>query len=256
MKHRRTRKKVGMQGNLLSVIPAVMIVLLLTVQNTQVPPDATKDRSTLDLSDLNTVQIDTVYGTRRAYTDLEYNYRVRVKDGATWPIKYNWTIDEDLQTAGNNIVHQFKRPGKFPIDVVVSNEYGEDTARIWVYVIDRTIVRPPVADVESTPESNDAVPDIKSVAVQLVPSDVPVEGTYFSWAVETYLSRLSAQSALSHYVDMGLPNVRVYEDDAGSGSTAFRVLVGKYVTQQKAIKGKEKLESLVERPVSLITIRG
>ena len=140
--------------------------------------------------------------------------------------------------------------------MVVSNEYGRDSERIWVWVVDRTIVRPSVAASEAGGKNGPGLEEINTISVQLAPSDVITEGIYYSWAVETYLSRLSAQSATREYAQLGLSHVRVYEDDSGSGSTAFRVLLGRYGTQKQAVIRKKNLESLVERPLSLITIRG
>ena len=97
---------------LFSIVPGAVLILLLSASEL---PGLVTDPSIgarQNLEDLNLVQIDTLYGSRRVYTDMEYNYRVRVKDNATWPIRYDWTIDEEIQTSGNNIVHQFTRPGK------------------------------------------------------------------------------------------------------------------------------------------------
>ena len=243
---------------LYSLVPGVLILLVLTGKlNTDAAlHESLQSELRLTQAPKIAVRIDTVYGNRRVYTGDEENYRVRVNERASWPIKYEWILPGGIQTSGNNIIHKFEKFGKYQIDVVVSNRYGKDSARIWVYAVDRDVLLQKTAQRADSKVSPKVIRDDAAVEIRVLANDLVVEGTYYSWVVETYLNRIKAERALRSYTELGLSNLRVFEDVSGSGSTAFRVVIGKFKTQRRAVTQKNSIERSVRRSVSLITIRG
>jgi len=204
--------------------------------------------------DPRAARIDSVYGRRSLLQSQEENYRVWISPKSYWPVSYEWDMGDGTRTVGNNVVHLYRRPGKYRLRVTASNPFGTDTTSFWVNVSD---VRQIAADGDVSEDGRSeesAARRESAAAARTVAASDEVGESYFSWVLETHLSRASAEIALRAYVGSALDQVRVFVDDQGPGSVAYRILAGKYATRDRALPTKKRFEEITGRPVTIIAI--
>lgn len=199
------------------------------------------------------VRIDSVYGSRRLVVGEEENYRVRLRADAAWPIQYEWNMGDGVRAVGNNIVHAYEEPGHFMVKVAVRNQYGADSTWIIVDVVPRDALVVSTMPVSGASSGSPADASTGN-GVANSEEDAQDPNRYFAWVIESHIERSSAEAAVRKYQGLGLSNLRVYRDTSGSGSDAFRVVVGRYTSTRLAVVDRTVVESKSQRPAWLLTI--
>jgi len=206
--------------------------------------------------DPRAVKIEEVYGSKTVYVDQEENYRVRIKDGAYWPITYHWDMGDGTKTVGNNVVQKYDRSGRYEVVVRVRNAYGADSTRFFVNVLNEVPVAAVSGDAGSmAPSAPDARDSAGRERAGTRDNDRSEEGTYFSWVLETHLTRLAADNAARRYSNASLDEVRVFVDAGGRGSVAYRVVTGSFLSARSALAARSEIVKKSGRHPSLITVR-
>jgi len=206
--------------------------------------------------DPRAAKIEEVYGSKNVYVDQEENYRVRIKEGAYWPITYQWDMGDGTKTVGNNVVQKYDRPGRYEVVVRVRNPYGADSTRFWINVLNKV----PAAAVSGNAGDGAGTADRDSrdsfarERAATGDTDRP-DGAYFSWVLETHLTRLAADNAARKYANMYLDEVRVFVDASGPGSVAYRVVAGNFLSERSALAAKAEIEKKSDRHPSLMKVR-
>lgn len=207
------------------------------------------------------VRIDTLYGSRNLVVGHEENYRVRIQPDAAWPVIYDWDMGDGVRSRGNNVVHRYQKPGYYTLRVVAHNRYDADSTF--------TVIRVRPANASSTgrvvfpaPEptrtagSRSASRDVGNDESSSGSADAsPISSEYYSWLLESHFSNAAAQAALKRLRTEGIGSARVYVDRSGSGSVAYRVVVGSYTSTRSALMDRPDIQEKAGRSVSLFTIR-
>jgi PKD repeat protein len=170
-------------------------------------------------------------------------------------------MGDGTKAVGNNIVHHYRRPGTYAVKVRAVNPYGQDSYELVVDVrAERNILAASLADGATRERRVAAARNGGTVAatndVVGMSRSPRTSGSreYYSWVIETHLDRSNAERAVSVYKDSGVENVRVYIDRSGVGSTAYRVVQGKYSNTRRALNARGQLERIAKRRLSLIAI--
>lgn len=199
------------------------------------------------------VKVDSIYGGRQLVVGQEENYRARLKSDAAWPVAYEWDMGDGIRAMGNNIVHFYESPGHYLVKVIARNQYGADSTWTIVNVApDYESEKTRVVQGATTTEIQQA--SVARATNNRVDPQESESRQYFAWVIESHTDRPSAEAAVRRYVGRGLRNLRVYRDQSGSGSDAYRVVVGSYDSTRLALAEKSLVESKSQRPPWLITI--
>ncbi len=245
----------------LAGVVVALLVLVLTGGATILAPHFKYDNAIQTNSEIvalpdMVIRIDSIYGERSVQVGTIQNYRVRIGHGAAWPIHYEWRVEELLHTIGNNIVHVFDHAGVYTIRVTASNRHGKSAASMQVVVTEAEATGQPsqlLTDAYNPTESHDS--EASSRDHRIVTEKPIPEGSYYSWSVESNMSKGASENTVHKTSELGLNHVRLYTDNAGPGSKVYRVLVGQYRSSRSALRAKDKIVETIGRPLILMLIQ-
>lgn len=203
------------------------------------------------------VRIISVYGARALVVGREENYRVRVNDGAAWPINYRWSMGDGTLAQGNNVVHAYSRPGRYRVIVTARNARGVDTDSIFV-----NVTSPPRASIplESGAEERSraaaaatggagggsAEPAKPARNAAPASSESPLRSAQgiewgrggFTLLVSNYFDREAAENRALALRREGYRVGIMVDDKNERASTAYRVVIGQFFSEDSAAKGR------------------
>lgn len=206
-----------------------------------------------------------IYGRRALRTGEAENYRVRLPDQTPNPIEYVWDFGDGTLAEGNNVVHRYRKAGRYRIAVTIRNPYGSDADTFFVTVTGPPVEATPPADAASPGKtertarapaaSPSAPPGGSPTALQtkeLTERAVPVVGTGlggrqiawqeggYAWRMRTHFELAAAERQAREYQNAGY-RVGIITDESGPGSTVYRVVIGQFDSVEKALRAKPHL---------------
>lgn len=198
------------------------------------------------------VRIVNVYGSRNLRVGQRENFRVRVNDGAAWPITYRWSMGDGTLTEGNNVVHAYQRPGRYRVIVTARNARGMATDSIFVTVTAPPRVVVPAEVEESAPRAAGVGdPPVEAPAGTAPTPAVPAsplrgpEGIAWDRGGYTLMaaSHFDRDAAERHALRLRRSGYRVgiVVDQKQGASTAYRVVVGQFFGDDAAARGRESM---------------
>jgi hypothetical protein len=198
-------------------------------------------------------QIVAIYGPRYSTVGQPENYRVRIKPGAGQPIIYRWSLGDGTLATGNNISHEYARPGRYVVNVTVRNARGHDTGSLKVAVSPE---RPSEAlasdDGRATAgRTTSSFEDARAKEAESPRAATRAGGLWgaggLDWSrggytllVSTHFTRKKAEEASLRFRSEGFRS-GIFVDDEGPGSTAYRVVVGQFETSDPAVSARRNL---------------
>lgn len=174
-------------------------------------------------------EIIQLYGKRSLRVGEVENFRVRLAPGATAPVRYTWDFGDGILAVGNNVTHWYREAGTYTVLAVARNEAGADTARAVITVM--PVPAPP-------PTSPDAEPP---------------DG--FGWVVATLPDRADAET-LAEALRTAGHDVRVLLHAPSRRAPTFRVVLGRYGSEQEAERARPAARALADGPVWLLPFHG
>ncbi len=199
------------------------------------------------------VKIVAIYGKRTLEAGEVSNYIIRTNSGATYPIDYYWDAGDGVFIEGRSVDLQFEKEGLYTITVTARNRYGTDSETLVIKVIapsvrerSKEVAETPAAPVERTPRgsprgstrpSRAATPDR---AALFGSENIALNQGGYTWVIETHLHRETAELDVINYRVAGF-RAGVFVDDEGSGSTAYRIIIGHFPTEQAALQARSRL---------------
>lgn len=210
------------------------------------------------------VRIAAIEGKRSLVTGEKAEYRVHLDAGARQPVTYTWDLSDGSQATGSQVVLTFEQAGLYTLLVTARNRDGldRDTVRIHVNPTKTPPAAPPDLPAAEAPPATPVVAsavDTPSAPSpprsRTVRSSTPLlvwPQTGYTWVVATHLHRQQADMAALRYQRAGF-QAGIVVDEQGSGSTAYRVVVGHYATPQAALQSRARLPA--DRPGGVLLLQ-
>ena len=196
------------------------------------------------------LKLKEVFGRRQLMVGEEENYRVSLVDDRARPVRFLWDMGDGVIAPGNNVVHRYDAAGLYEALVIGSTASASDTLLFLIEVVE------PQSSIEVVDDNVTAIPaSQRNPNITRQPSaesstSSQSDGRIYSWVAESFLNRPSAERAMSKYPLAGLVP-RIYEDSSGSGSVAYRILVGQYNSVRAAMAAKARVERVSPRNIFL-----
>ena len=199
------------------------------------------------------VRIVSVEGKRSLRLGEKANYIIHINPDAAQPIDYYWDAGAGVFIQGRSVVLEFDQAGEYALTVTARNRYGSATKTLTVTVTGAPAGAPRAAlpDTALRAATPGATPSSRRNTQPSPPTGFQRAALYgaegialnqggYTWVVETHLSREQAVIDVRNYRVAGY-RVELLVDDEGEGSTAYRVIMGLFATEQAALLARRYL---------------
>jgi len=210
------------------------------------------------------IKIIQLYGRDTLAVGEVETYRVRVN--SPYEAAYQWRVVGGQEIGGNPVVYRFDEPGEYQLIATARNPRSSDSDTMTVFVTGKRIPptrlaanrdpetkNPETARAKAEPESGStkaaSATTVKTAGTGPVKSYKPKaaglkEGTTgsYTWVIATYFQRPDAEALANAYRAVGF-RTSVIVDTGGKGSTVFRVALGRFETEAKALEAKAEVKS-------------
>jgi len=211
-------------------------------------------------------RILSIEGKRSLMVGEGATYRIHLHPDASQPVTYTWDLSDGSQATGAWLSLQFEQPGLYTLRVTARNRKGVDKDTLRVHVrgtaqLPSARAITPAASAESLPSTTSTVAPVKTSSVskgnhpptpRTAPPLLVWPRTGYTWIVGTHLHPQQANLAAMRYRKEGF-QAGIVVDTSGSGSTAYRVVVGHYGTPDAALQGRSALPA--DRPGAVLLLR-
>ena len=216
----------------------------------------------------NGVSIVEVHGKRTLEVSEIANFRVDTAPSAAPPNDFFWESEAGVFARGRSIDLQFVEKGNYTITVTALNGYNADRVTFDITVKAPSVTAAPSTTREQRPQSRRRRTATQSNEAAEQPTSAPFERSAlysskgvardqggYSWVIATHLHRQVAVSDMVRYRVAGY-RTGLFEDNNGSGSIAYRVLIGQFPTEEAALQARPQLPNDIPGGVWLLQLNG